>query len=91
MKTITLREVSDSLLHKLEERAAANHRTVEAEALTCLRVVVETDDDLIESIPAGQWAEIEQSVCDTIHDRGTPLTEADLERYKGMARGDSAS
>lgn len=91
MKTITLHEVSDSLLYKLEKRAAANHRTLEAEALMCLQVVVETEEGLIESIPTQRWADIERSVCETIHDKGTPLSEADFERYRGMIRGGSNS
>jgi plasmid stability protein len=91
MKTITLHEVSDALLHKLEARAAANHRSLEDEALFCLLAAVESDDETINSVQPGRWAEIEQSVCDTIHDRGTPLTEADIERYRGMARGDAGS
>ena len=91
MKTITLHQVSDSLLQKLEARAAANQRSLEAEALSCLQVAVETEEEMISSIPPERWAAIEQSVCDTIHDHGTPLTEADFERYRGIARGNARS
>lgn len=91
MKTITLREVSDSLLRKLEERAAVNQRTVEAEALSCLEVVIETEEELIGSIPGELWNDIEGSVCDSIHDIGMPLTDTDFKRYREIARGRKGS
>ncbi len=79
--------VSDELHRKLKERAAANHRTVEDEVVCCLQATLEADEDLQHSIPASRWDEIERSVCETIHDRGTPLTDADFQRYREMARG----
>ena len=87
MSTLTIPAVSDELHRKLVERANANHRSIEAEALCCLQESIETDDESLKAIPSESWAEIERSVCDTIHDRGTPLTAADFERYKEMARG----
>ena len=87
MNTVTISTVSDELHRKLTARAAANHRSVEDEALCCLQTTIETDEDLLEAIPAGRWDEIERSVCGTIHDRGTPLTDADFQRYQEMTRG----
>jgi plasmid stability protein len=87
MNTLTISAMSDELHRRLVERAETNHRSVEDEALCCLLAAVETDDELVNAIPAGQWGEIERSVCETIHDRGTPLTDADFQRYREMARG----
>ncbi len=88
MSTLTISAVDDELRRKLAERAKANHRTIEAEALCCLQAVVAADDDALAAISAESWKAIEQSVCDSIHEQGTPLTEADFQRYRGLARGD---
>ena len=87
MNTVTIPAVDDALLNKLVERAKANHRSVEAEALCCLQEAIEMDEDSLNGIPAEQWDESERSVCETIHDRGTALTAADFDRYRGVARG----
>lgn len=89
--SINLPNVGEELHRKLARRAAANHRTVEAEALCCLREAIEMDETLMDSVPQGEWVEIEQSVCETIHDRGTPLTDADFQRYRELARGRNRS
>jgi plasmid stability protein len=91
MKTITLHHVGDHLLRKLEARAAANQRSLEDEAIACLQVTVDAEDELIGAISPGRWAEIEESVCEAIHDKGTPLTVADFEHYRGLARGGTRS
>lgn len=87
MNTLTIPDMSEELHRRLEERARANHRSIEEEALCCLRAVVETDEEVLYGISAEKWNEIERSVCETIHDRGTPLTDSDFERYREMARG----
>jgi plasmid stability protein len=87
MNTLTIPAVNDALHAKLAERAHANHRTIEAEALCCLMETIEAEEKALEAIPASTWAEIEQSVCDSIHDRGTPLTDGDFQRYREQARG----
>lgn len=88
---ITLPALGEELHRKLARRAAANHRSVEDEALCCLREAIEMDESLLDAIPQSQWAEVEQSVCETIHDAGTPLTDADFQRYREMARGRNRS
>jgi plasmid stability protein len=87
MNTITLRNVSDELLESLKRRAEANHRSVEAEALVCLQITVAQEESILNAIPEKQWKQIEQSLCETIHDRGTPLTKADLDHYRDLVRG----
>jgi plasmid stability protein len=91
MKTLTINRIDDELHRKLAERAAANQRSMEEEALCCLRITIAQDEALLNSIPEEQWKEIERSLCDSIHDRGTPLTEADFARYRDLARGRKAS
>lgn len=91
MNTITIPDLDDELHRKLAERAKANHRSIEDEALCCVRVALEADDEALNSIPAETWAEVERSICETIHDRGTPLTDADFKRYREMARGRNCS
>ena len=87
VNALTIPDVSESLHRKLAERAKANQRSIEQEALCCLQEAIEADEELLNSIPSGEWAQIEQSVCETIHDRGTPLTNADFQRYREMASG----
>ena len=87
MNALVIPDISEALHHKLCERAKVNHRSIEAEALSCLEAVVETDDALLDAVPAGAWTDIEQSVCATIQDRGTPLTATDFQRYQELARG----
>ena len=87
MNTLTVTGISDELQRKLAERAAANRRSIEEEVLCCLQITIEQEEALLTSIPDDQWKKIEQSLCDSIHDRGTPLTKADLERYRDLARG----
>jgi hypothetical protein len=48
---------------------------------------IESNDALVSAIPSEQWKHLEQSICDTIEDQGTPLTEADFQRYRELARG----
>jgi plasmid stability protein len=91
MSTLTIPAVSDELRRKLAERAQANHRSVEAEALCCLQEAIETEELLLGAIPGERWNEIERSVCETIHDRGTPLTDDDFQRYRDLARGSNRS
>jgi plasmid stability protein len=90
MNTLTLTGISDELQRKLTERAAASRRSIEEEALCCLRLTLETEEAILNSIPEDRWKEVEQSLCDSIHDRGTPLTKADLQRYRDLARGRQA-
>jgi len=66
--------------------AAARGHSVEEEALSWLRRWTEEEQAVLDSIPEEQWKEIEQSLCDSIHDRGTPFTKADLERYREIVR-----
>lgn len=87
MSTLTLSKLDDELHRKLVERAKINHRSIEDEAICCLQEAIEADDAAINSIPSEKWSKIEQSVCETIHDRGTPLTDADFQRYRDKARG----
>jgi plasmid stability protein len=85
--TLTIPDLSEELHRKLTERARINQRSIEDEALCCLREAIEQDEEVLNSIPSDSWAKIERSVCETIHDRGTPLTDADFQRYREMARG----
>ncbi len=87
MSILTLSTLNDGLHQKLVDRAKLNHRSVEDEAICCLQEVIESDDEAINAIPSGAWAEIERSVCETIQDRGTPLTDADFQRYREKTRG----
>jgi plasmid stability protein len=87
VKTLTISDISEELCRRLAERAEANHRSIEDEALCCLRSAIESDDDALNAISDREWAQIEQSVCDTIHERGTPLTDTDFQRYREIARG----
>jgi plasmid stability protein len=87
MSTLTLSILDDELHRKLVERAKLNHRSVEAEAVCCLQAALETDEAVLAAIPAESWSEIERSVCETIHDQGTPLTDSDFQRYRDQARG----
>ena len=87
MNTLTIPDLNDELHRKLAERARANRRSIEAEAACCLREAIEMDEQTLNAIPPEQWSEIERSVFETIHDRGTPLTDADFQRYREMARG----
>jgi hypothetical protein len=87
MNTLTIADLNDELHHKLLERARVNRRSIEAEALCCLREAIETDEEALNSIPPNEWSEIEKSVCETIHDQGTPLTDSDFQRYRKLARG----
>lgn len=87
MSTITLSTLDDELHRKLVERAKINHRSVEDEAICCLQEAIAMDEGAINAIPSETWSEIERSVCDTIHDCGTPLTDADFQRYREKARG----
>jgi plasmid stability protein len=89
MSALTIRDMNETLHRKLAERAKLNHRSIEDEALCCLQEAIEADEDLLNSIPSAQWKEIERSVADTIHDRGTPLSDADFQRYREQARGHS--
>ena len=89
MSTLTLSTLDDELHQKLVERAKVNHRSIEDEAICCLQEAIESDEEAINAIPSGAWTEIERSVCETIHDRGTPLTEADFQRYRDKARGNA--
>ena len=87
MSILTLSTLNDGLHQKLVDRAKLNPRSVEDEAICCLQEVIESDDEAINAIPSGAWAEIERSVCETIQDRGTPLTDADFQRYREKTRG----
>jgi plasmid stability protein len=87
MTTLTIPAVNDALHRKLAERAQANHRTIEAEALCCLVETLEAEASALAAIPANTWAEIEQSVCETMHDQGTLMTDGDFQRYRELARG----
>ncbi len=87
MNTLTLSTLDDQLHRKLVERAKINHRSVEDEAICCLQEAIESDEEAINAIPSGAWTEIERSVCETIQDRGTPLTDADFQRYREKTRG----
>lgn len=91
MNTVTIPDVGEELHRKLAERAKANNRSIEDEALCCVRVALEMDDEVLNSIPTETWTEVERSICDTIHDGGTPLTNADFDRYRKMARGRNRS
>ena len=90
MNTLTLTGISDELQRKLVERAAANQRSIEEETLCCVRLTIETEEAVLNSIPEDRWKEIEQSLCDSIDDPGTPLTKADMDRYRDLARGRQA-
>jgi plasmid stability protein len=87
MSALTIPQVNDTLRRKLEERARTNHRSVEDEALCCLQEAVDGDEEILNSIPADRWKEIEDSVAETIHDRGTALFDADFQRFRELARG----
>ena len=87
MNALTITDLSEELRRKLGERAQANHRSIEDEALCCLRSCIEQDEEALNAIPSIEWNTLEQSVCETIHERGTPLTDADFQRYREMARG----
>lgn len=89
MNALTIPNLNEELHRKLAARARANQRSIEAEAACCLREVIEMDEDALDAIPPERWSEIERSVCETIHDRGTPLTDADFRRFWEMARGDN--
>jgi plasmid stability protein len=89
MSTLTLSTLDDALHRKLVERAKLNHRSIEDEAICCLQEAIESGEEAINAIPSGAWNEIERSVCETIHDHGTPLTDADFQRYRDKVRGNS--
>ncbi len=91
MSKLTIPDLSEDLLRMLAARAKANHRSIEEEALCCMRVALETEEEALNSIPPETWAEVERSVCDTIQERGTPLTNADFKRYRDIARGGDRS
>ncbi len=87
MNTVTISTMSDALHRRLTERAAANHRTIEDEALCCLQAAIHEDEERLSAIPPGRWAEVERSISETIQDRGTPWTDSDFQRHLEMARG----
>jgi len=91
MNTITIPSVSDELHRRLAERAKVNQRSIEEEAVCCLLETIESDEAALNAIPQAAWKEIESSVAETIHDRGTPLTDGDFQRYREMARGRNRS
>jgi plasmid stability protein len=91
MSTLTLRFESEDLLRRLRSRAAANQRSIEDEAMCCLQATLSEEDELLSSVPDDAWSAIERSVCETLHDRGTPLTDDDFARYRERARGHSDS
>lgn len=87
MNTLVIADLNEELHRKLAERARANHRSIEAEAACCLREAIELDEEGLDAIAPERWSEIERSVCETIHDHGTPLTTTDFQRYREQARG----
>ncbi len=91
MSKLTIPDPGEDLLRKLAARAKANHRSIEDEALCCVRVALETEEEALNSIPTETWAQVERSVCDTIQERGTPFSDADFERYRDIARGRNRS
>jgi plasmid stability protein len=91
MHTVTIPDISDDLHRQLEERARTNHRTVADEARHCLEAALAEEAALLDAISTSEWGVIEDSVAGTLHDRGTPLTEADFQRYRELARGHTRS
>jgi plasmid stability protein len=89
MKTLTLSSLSDGLHLKLAERAAANHCSVEEEAVRCLQLSVE-DEALLDNIPAQRWEAIETSLVAALRETPSDLTDEDSQRYRNLARGRDA-
>jgi plasmid stability protein len=87
MNTLTIQNVDAELHRKLAERAKANDRSLEDEALCCLQEVIELDEELLNAISPEQWDDVERTISETIEDQGTPLTASDFQRYREMARG----
>jgi len=91
MKTITLRGVSESLHEKLETRARLHHRTVEQEALRCLEELIQADEFALKEVSDQSWPVIEQSLVAALNDASSEFSEADLRRYRDLAKGHGAA
>jgi plasmid stability protein len=87
MKTLTVTGIDDELHRKLAERAAANQRSMEEEALCCLRMTIAQDEAILNSIPEERWKEIEKSLGEALRETPTEFTEADKQKYRDLARG----
>jgi plasmid stability protein len=87
MNTLTLTGISDELQQKLAKRAAANQRSVEEEALCCVRMAIETDEAALNSVSDSRWKEIETSLSEALRETPTAFTEKDREKYRELARG----
>ena len=58
MNTLMLTGVSDDLQRLLAQRAAANRRSVEEEALCCLQIAIAQDEAVLSSMPEARWQEL---------------------------------
>ncbi len=87
MNTLTVGGISDELHRKLAERASANHRSIEEEALCCLQVSVAQDEATLHSISDERWRKIERSLDEAFQETPSDFTEVDRQRYRDLARG----
>jgi hypothetical protein len=91
MKTITLQDVSESLHRKLQTRAQHHHCTVEQEALRCLEELIQADEVALKEVSDQSWPVIEQSLVAALNDATSEVSEADLRRYRDLAKGHGAA
>ena len=87
MNTLVLTGVSDDLQRMLAQRASANRRSVEEEALCCLQITIAQDEAVLGSIPEARWQEVERSLGEAFAETPTEFTEADRNKYRDLARG----
>ncbi len=87
MNTLVLTGVSDDLQRSLAERAAANRRSIEEEAVCCLQITIAEDEALLASVPEARWKEIEKSLDEALSEVPTEFTEEDRNKYRDLARG----
>ena len=87
MNTLVLTGVSDDLQRMLAERAAANRRSIEEEAVCCLQIAIAEGEALLASVPAARWKEIEKSLDEALSEIPTEFTEEDRNKYRDLARG----
>lgn len=86
MNTLTVTGISDELHRKLAERASANRRSIEEEALCCLQISIAQEEAILHSISDERWQEIEKSLDEAFRETPTNFTEADKQRYRDLAR-----
>ena len=87
MNTLTLTGIRDELHHKLVERAAANHRSIEEEAECCLQISLFSDELPEAALPESRWREIEESLIEGVKAPATEFTAENWDRFRDYACG----